>query len=322
MVENKNEIVQDIDNDVIDHAVVQNENVSEEYLGHQPSVDSAQQEENGVQHESSSSSNSEHLSQDDSDSSIVADGSAVDDQGVPKWGIDDPIAWGKYKERKVKKEFEKKEKERDLQLQKIQEELQQYKFQANQSQQSYNHQSEDNNLIQDPITGMLLDRDSDEGKEAERQGKLEAARQGYVQQQIQNEYQVLKKQREAILEEEIEQAKFKYNDFEKVINNCAKKGLYTQEMIDFSATLPNNQADFIYYLSKNENALRDIVNMSPYSRYIELQKHSLQFHKGGSRVSKAPDPVKPLSGGSRSSSVNVGTTMESAKAAMRAKYCK
>jgi len=122
------------------------------------------------------------------------------------------------------------------------------------------------------------------------------------------------------LADQIEEARYKYNDYRDVVEENGH--LYSQQMIDIAARLPNNGADFLYYLSKNPKELKKIAAMPAHAQYEEILKHVIDYGSKGRKTSNAPDPIKPLPRSSDISGAGSGQDMASAKAIMKAKYCK
>jgi len=248
-----------------------------------------------------------------SGSTVAKKSSSNDDQGIPQWGRDDPEKWGKYKERKAQKEAEK-------QMHDLRRELEEVKRQQAYIPQQHVSDPDSEYKFNDPVTGMVLDARTEKGKQALLQFDLEQSRNEFRQEitkQTFQSYDVKKKQE---LAEQLEEAKYKYNDFKDVVEDNGH--LYSQQIVDIASRLPNNGADFLYYLGKNPRELKKITSMPAHEQYEEILKHVIDYGSRGRRTSNAPDPIKPLPRSSDISGSGAGQDMASAKAIMKAKYCK
>lgn len=270
------------------------------------------------------------------DSSIIADNMVSDDQEIqdpkdnkkgeiPQWGKDNPERWGKYKERQKEKEYEAKMRDQEEKLH------QHYQNMYAQQLQAPNNNSAapeiENNIITDPRTGIQLDIRSPAGQALIGELELGNVRNNAIKNHEYNEYMQLKNSQERILAEQIEEAKFKYKDYEDVVINKGAK--FTEQMIDMAAMMDHNDAshlsnsrklngaDFLYYLGKNPAELERVRNLNKYAQYSALMKHVIDFNNRVPKKSKAPEPSKPLVNSNSTSSK--GSSFENAKAMIRAR---
>lgn len=292
-------------------------NVSEqeaESLEHHSENDASQDEEGGSRPSISS--------QDEEDSSNVAEESTSDVQDVPdkktnipQWAIDNPEKWGKYKARLKEKEYENK-------LKQQQEEFER-RLVDRASQPNNDDKKVNENIFYDPETGMQFDVTTPEGEILANDIIAKETRNKFKHKLAYQQYTNRQNQQEMMLSEKIEEAKFKYNDFEDVVVNNGKK--FTKTMIDIAALMTDNNpsskvngSDFLYFLGKNPNELKRIGNMNMYDQYQALFKHAIDFSSHSPRMSKAPEPVKQLRNSVVQESAN--SSNEYAKSVIRNRY--
>lgn len=296
----ENENVQPVTEDI---SVTDNE-VS---LDHHSPVDHDQQVDSSSPEVEESDAATTHSS----GSNITQKASSSDDQDIPEWGRKDPAKWGKYKERKAQKEYEKKLHDLQRQI----EEVKQAKYIPH-----YEQDPDNEYLFSDPVTGMTLDARTEKGKAALSQFDLELARNEHREKIAKQTFQSYDNQKKQELAEQIEEAKYKYNDYKDVVEEQGQ--LFSQPIIDIAARLSNNGADFLYYLGKNPKELKKISNMPAHEQYTEILKHVVDYSSKGRRQSNAPDPIKPLPRSSDISGIENSYGIEGSKARMKAKYCK
>lgn len=289
--------------------VIENNSVTDNdvSLDHHSSADHDQQ----VEASSAGIEESDAATALSSSSNVAQKISASDDQDIPEWGRKDPAKWGKYKERKAQKEYEKKIHDLQRQI----EEVKQTKYVPH-----YEQDPDNEYLFSDPVTGMTLDARTEKGKAALSQFDLELARNEHREKIAKQTFQSYDQQKKQELAEQIEEAKFKYNDYRDVVED--QGNLFSQPIIDIAARLSNNGADFLYYMGKNPKELKKISNMPAHEQYTEILKHVVDYSSKGRKPSNAPDPIKPLPRSSDISNVGHGADMASAKAIMKAKFCK
>jgi hypothetical protein len=240
---------------------------------------------------------------------------------IPQWGKDNPARWGQYIARQKEKEYEAKiaaiSKEND-------DRLNQYENLLKANTQNNLSPQENENIFYDPKTGMQVDITTPEGEALAKEIILESKRNDFKQQISYQEYKTLQKKQEMILAEKIEEAKFKYKDYDDVVLKNGYK--FSQPMVDMAAIITDNStndnlngADFLYYLAKNPAELNKISSMNPYQQYSNLVKHAIKFSSKPAQVSKAPEPINTLSRGMPVNSSS-GSSSSLAKDIMKNKY--
>jgi len=254
-----------------------------------------------------------------SDDQVVADKKS----DIPQWGKDNPEKWGKYKARLKEKEYQKKVEEQQAQIEQFKQLLSSGLNQNNQNQS--NNQTVNENLFHDPETGMQFDITTPEGESIAKDILAKEARNNFKNKMAYQQYEDKQHQHEMALAEKIEEAKFKYKDYEDVVLKNGHK--FTKTMVDIAALMTDNNSndkfngsDFLYFLGKNPQELARIRDMSIYDQYKAVFKHAINFGSKSPQISKAPEPIKPLQASSSVDSNYKG--YESAKDFMRAKYCK
>lgn len=260
--------------------------------------------------ESDPSSVQEEISEDPSDghalegSSIETesppnDAQDVQDEDMPAWAKDNPTGYRKYKQR-MKEKIKEAEERESLELKNKVAQYENYISNINAQQEKPNE-----NIIYDPQTGMPIDISKPEGAALLGSLQLEEERKKFHQYQIANEYENLRNKQKLALRDKIEEAKFKYKDYDDVVINKGDK--FTDQIIDIAAIITENDAknsesgaDFLYYLAKNEQELDKIRRANPYEQFKMTIKHVIDFYKKVPKQSKAPEPISPLTRGGAS----------------------
>lgn len=242
---------------------------------------------------------------------------------IPDWGKKDPIAWEKYQKRmkeKERQEAERKEAEERKKAAEYDRLIQQAAYQNIPQAQ----QPQTDNIYIDPKTGMPIDITTPEGQAFINEQTLEAARRQYRGAQVAQEYDRIKHQQEQALVAKIEEARFKYKDYDEVVTNQGHK--FSQQMIDVAAIITGsnsnqNGADLLYYIAKNPQELNRINQLNPYEQFQVMIKHAIDLNTKAPKRSSAPEPIKPLVKGNGGGG-NELNSYEAAKAYMKNKYCK
>jgi len=241
------------------------------------------------------------------------------DNDIPEWGLKDKPAYEKYLKRMAEKEKEAEA----ARIAALQNKVAYYEN----IEQAKNYQSdpqENENAIIDPYTGRVIDTATPEGFLRLNELKLEYAK----MERGKKEFENTKLKQTAALVAKIEEAKFKYKDYDDVVVNNGHK--FTQQILDFAEMMTDNSsknndsgADFLYYLAKNQQELERVGRLNPYEQYQMLLKHAMEFGKKTQKVSKAPEPAQPLKrGGITAETSKSNSANEYSKDVMRSRYCK
>jgi len=256
------------------------------------------------------------------DSPIVAESMTNDAQeassteGIPEWGKKDPLAYDRYQKRMLSKEKETE----DARIAELQNKVAYYESLAQGKDPNADPQSNENIII-DPKNGSQLDITTPEGFLRLNELKLEYA----TAERGKKQFEHSRMNQQVALVSKIEEARFKYKDYDDVVVNNGDK--FTQPMLDFSAMMTDNSsnnnesgADFLYYLGKNQKELTRISRLEPYEQFQILLKHLMEFGKKTQKTSKAPEPFKPLSRGDASSNMNSSNSSDFARQVIRDRY--
>src|ERR1043166_79587 len=294
---------------------------NQEPLDHHSPADNSQDSIDGdllPSHDTVIKSADDHASE---EGSMVAGDMASDDHEaheIPEWGKKDPVAYRLYKKRMKEKAKAQEEKR----IAELQHQVNQYenliKSGLNGHSTNETNYQQNDNIVIDPKSGMPIDITTPEGGALLNELRLEAARQQFSGQRTHQEYERIKNIQEQALANQIEEAKYKYKDYEDVVINNGNK--FSQQMIDIAAILPDNNADFLYYLAKNHKELDRVRNLNPYEQFKVLIRNAIDFNTKSPKISSAPEPVRPLSKGFSANTDSMGS-YESAKALMKKKYC-
>lgn len=96
------------------------------------------------------------------------------------------------------------------------------------------------------------------------------------------------------LKEMNEAGMLKYDDFSEVINE--KSLPFTAEIVA-ALVMQENSEDLFYHLASNPEELKAIANKSGFQAAKEVYKLHENIKKGTTKLTQAPNPISPLSGG-------------------------
>lgn len=235
--------------------------------------------------------------------------------GIPEWGKKDPISWGKYVERQTKKALAK-------QHQKEVDELKARLERIEKGSVKEPELEEGSTLFIDPKTGMQLDAETVEGQAALNEYALEKKRNEYSQQRYTQETQKLLDQNIENLAAKLEEASFKDKELYSTVAETIDNSKHSpKHIVDFVANMPNNQVEFLSYLTKNKKEWDKITGLNPLMQHQQLLNHFANFSRV-SKKSSAPEPIAPLASKSSPTTSSMSpATLQGAEQLMRAKYC-
>ena len=211
----------------------------------------------------------------------------------------------------IKKRLGQEQKKHRKEMREIQRQLQE-QLDLNKQFNDYIHQQNPNldqqqeqqpQFVNDPVTGEKFAADSWQGQrildEKRRTDYMNAMKLKEINQQTQKRLQELGDE----MEDAFEEAAERYPDFkEKVFKDDLP---ITEVMRDMLKLAPDN-ADLVYYLAQTPKEVQRIANMNPLDQVRTMMKVMVQ-HAKRNTASKAPEPVKPLSGPPKASSGTSGS---------------
>ena len=146
------------------------------------------------------------------------------------------------------------------------------------------------NLIQNPYTGEMIDKNSPAG-----QALLVQQQKSDYESHLQHERtrahaQELEKQTMDSLFDSMDEASLKYNDYDAIVR--ANDAPFTEAIVNTVKFMPN-PGEVLYLLGKNRKLLSQLSKLNPVQQAQEVVKHVIELNNKNT-ISRAPAPVSPV----------------------------